>query len=233
MKLFFLAILWMATAIVCAEEVSQDDPVNDAVFASGPKLDVEVTRSHARYVGLLQSGLNDYGISYVQNILPKTKFWSRMTYGDQNYGSITDSSVGSNMMVEVKEKGRAQIVFGVDQVIHLTSNKSWGFILGLGAGYRQSQYEAQFYPKVCTPWCGYSLSQSESRTQRDQFLFLENRIGLTFLNINVANLKGVLNIMGSNYFLRTPESVELVDQNGGKHKMDKSGTLLIEALVEI
>lgn len=202
--IFFLAHISVQKVFAVSGDIIKD-PIEQAIFAESLKSE-QVQDSNQQKLGVLVEGVNGMGIVYSRQMQSRRTAWSKISYASSHPVFLKDYAPTSDVAnVEVKENKRFQLILGLDQIFHLTQNKYWGVVLGVGVGVNYSEYSSTYYPQLCTFFCGYDPNRPTEKNDTDFYSFLSGTIGVAFFETQVLGLKGDFKIALNPIIGRTGE----------------------------
>jgi hypothetical protein len=186
-------------------------------------------------IGLVSAGLTNAGtgLIYQRNSAIDRYFWIEAVYSQKGHVFLEDyKPTKSVAYADINERNRLFIMLGMDQIIHATQNKYWGFLIGSGIGYEQVDYSGIYYTESCGYFfCGYDKKSAFEVQQNDRHLFIPLRVGVSILDTQIWNLKGNLNISVQGKLARYPQDFKFIAPDGSQRSPMFSNKFFIEAIV--
>ena len=206
--------------------------LNKAIFATSNDIKVENNHKSLGLAGNMSNG--GLGLSFHQFISSDKRIFSVLTY-DAKSLVIPKTITPSDQVAytEIYEKDRFRFSLGADQLVHVTSNKFWGFFVGLSAAVNHSRYEAKYYRQLCTFFCGFDRNSPTQKDHTDFFGSVMGRLGVTTLKTKIWGVTGDLSISATPILKRWPQEIKFIGPGGKEVPVYESIDILIEGTVHL
>lgn len=210
-----------------------DPLIESATFSRNIELPVEEALGQ-KYVGILNLGFNGWGLVYRYALKHETELSVQGGYKPENRLMTKEFKPTPRVAhAELTEIKQYQFDAGLDHVIHLTSNKRWGLMAGLGLGIVRAEYHAAYYKQPCGFYCGYDPTNPVLQNTVDLYARLNWRLGFGLRHRQVWGAKGAFNFLLTPTIKRVPDNFKFVGPGGQEVSPMNSTDYVIEALIEI
>lgn len=171
-------------------EETESDLIDHAVFAEDSR-QLTLKQEGRQTFGLLVQDFSGLGLIYNRGVGNDRNLWASVAYKSNSQIFLEEFQATSEVAnAEVEQKYQAQLMVGIDQTVHLTTNKYWGVILGLGVGVSRAEYESSYYRQLCGLFCGFDPSSAQRREDVHTHGFLLGRVGVAFRKTRLFGTDG-------------------------------------------
>lgn len=231
--LVFIFVSSTAHANEEATTTSQNDIIETATFSNNLQLPTPPSMGQVS-VGIFNQDAGGWGLIFGKALTNERDLWIFGSYRPKSYLMTEDFSPTPQVAaVDLNESNRLQLLVGIDQMFHLTKNKRWGFIGGLGVGLGRSVYEAKYYRQLCTFYCGFDPSNPKIQKDVDLYAQIIGRIGVGLRDRDVWGVKGRLNFLLGPTLARTPKEFRFIGPGEKEILPIRSTQYFIEAIIEL
>jgi hypothetical protein len=203
---FFVFLSFPATA--------EESDLSKAVFAADERQMAIEDRSF-RGLGVVTNALSGWGIAYHQSLASQRRIWTELVYtGEMYFFEAGISKSSEPVLTRSTQKNKFELLVGVDEIFHATSNKYWGFVVGLGAGLARREFQIKSFGPLCSWICGYDTAPFSEKAMTDSYALLQARLGLIWLDVKVLGLRGDGAFLISPQLARYPQIQSKLESEG-------------------
>lgn len=232
--IYWLFIVFANLLLSAPSERLEKDILNSLSFAKDPR-ELSYRSVNQKNLGMLAYHFSGLGVGYTQVIGEKNILWTEVVYNSGSF--LFPSSMASSDTVNHFQHDHDYEVYasvGVERLLHITDDRSWGINVGVGVGAAQERVKTKFYSKVCNLfWCGFDPKSATEVVTTDTYVRLLGRLGVSFLKRRVWGVTGNYGFVILPNLRRFPEKPDIIGPDGRVYGLEQMVPIIGYAYFEL